>query len=564
MDTRIAHGVGLAFAAACWISAGITAAQPSFPPEIQVSPDVPGENFQDAVAAAGDTAVCVWSAIGTLGTGTDDDIAFVRTIDGGLTWSDAELLNDYGTADTGEDAYPFIGTDGDGVWIAAWRSEGQSGGQDPDFYFSRSVDDGETWSAAALLNIDALTDADRFDDYVRFATDGAGTWIAVWMSAEYIQGQTFEYDVSYIVSADNGATWSAPALLNMNAATDSYSDLFPSVATDGMGTWLVAWCSTEPFDGVYDNEQDVLVSRSDDNGATWTPPALLNTNAMTDSFNDQFRHIAADGLGNFVAVWVSADGVSEEVSADGDISVAQSSDGGVSWSAPMLLDNDGLFDPAYDFMPDIAGDADGNWLVVWASIDVPEQTVGSDSDLRIAASDDGGATWSSAEYITPRDIDETLADRWPRIASGGSSQWYLAWMNGESLFRGIEDYFNTEIFVTAVNDSSSGGGGSGGCFIVTAAYGSPLAPQLDDLRSVRDQFLLPSVIGAAFVDAYYRVSPPAAAWIAEHPLARLGVRVSLAALLGLEWALVTWIVAVLMLSVPVLRGARRKSRVRGQ
>ena len=37
---------------------------------------------------------------------------------------------------------------------------------------------------------------------------------------------------------DNGATWTAPALLNTNGATDTGGDTVPQVTTDGMGNWV--------------------------------------------------------------------------------------------------------------------------------------------------------------------------------------------------------------------------------------------------------------------------------------------------------------------------------------
>lgn len=63
-----------------------------------------------------------------------------------------------------------------------------------------------------------------------------------------------------------------------------------------------------------------------------------------------------------------------------------------------------------------------------------------------------------------------------------------------------------------------------GCFIATAAYGSPLAPEIDVLRRFRDTKMRPHRAGKWMIDAYERCSPPVADVIGRHPIARLWVR----------------------------------------
>ncbi|MDH3441116.1 MAG: DUF11 domain-containing protein [Gammaproteobacteria bacterium] len=105
--------------------------------------------------------------------------------------------------------------------------------------------------------------------------------------------------------------------------------------------------------------------------------------------------------------------------------------------------------------------------------------------------------------------------------------------------------------------------GAPGCFIATAAYGSPVDERLDDLRAFRDRFLLTNAPGRSIVDLYYKHSPAMANFIAERDWLRAIVRGALAPLIfaldhpflaatGLIWAIVILLLAI--------RANRRKSR----
>ena len=68
---------------------------------------------------------------------------------------------------------------------------------------------------------------------------------------------------------------------------------------------------------------------------------------------------------------------------------------------------------------------------------------------------------------------------------------------------------------------------SKGCFIATAAYGTPLAPEIEVLRNYRDDCLKKSELGNWFVNKYYDISPPIARFISDKPIFRAAVRISL-------------------------------------
>jgi hypothetical protein len=63
-----------------------------------------------------------------------------------------------------------------------------------------------------------------------------------------------------------------------------------------------------------------------------------------------------------------------------------------------------------------------------------------------------------------------------------------------------------------------------GCFIATAAYGTPTAEQIDVLREFRDVVLLKSKMGSQFIALYYRLSPPLAEFISGNEVLRTLVR----------------------------------------
>jgi hypothetical protein len=110
----------------------------------------------------------------------------------------------------------------------------------------------------------------------------------------------------------------------------------------------------------------------------------------------------------------------------------------------------------------------------------------------------------------------------------------------------------------------SGGGGGGPCFIATAAYGTPLAAEIDTLRAVRDGYMLDSAIGTAVVDLYYQVSPPIADVVARSPMLAALVRVLLVPVifLGKVALVMPTLTAFVGLSLGAAYMLRRRARGR--
>ena len=84
---------------------------------------------------------------------------------------------------------------------------------------------------------------------------------------------------------------------------------------------------------------------------------------------------------------------------------------------------------------------------------------------------------------------------------------------------------------SAKETTSVKSGNGGGCLIATATYGSELAPQVQQLRELRDNQLLQTESGTAFMgtfnDIYYSFSPTIADMEREHPMFKEAVKLAI-------------------------------------
>ena len=180
--------------------------------------------------------------------------------------------------------------------------------------------------------------------------------------------------------------FSSPVTLNTNASSDSGDDDLPQVTTDGAGNWVAVWGSSENLGGTAGTDWDIFVSRSTDNGATWTAPVTLNTNPSGGyGDNDESPQVTTDGVGNWVAVWDSLENFGGTISSSPDIFVSRSTDNGATWTTLVTLYTITGFDwHGYDKSPQVTTDGVGNWVAVWYSDENLGGTAGMDRDIFVS------------------------------------------------------------------------------------------------------------------------------------------------------------------------------------
>ena len=97
---------------------------------------------------------------------------------------------------------------------------------------------------------------------------------------------------------------------------------------------------------------------------------------------------------------------------------------------------------------------------------------------------------------------------------------------------------NFSTITTTGDGDDSSSGKKGGCFIATAAYGSPLHSYVKVLRDFRDKYLMPSKQGRTLVCFYYKYSPFVADLIVKNKALKVLVRMNLMPLIALSYSMV--------------------------
>ena len=143
-------------------------------------------------------------------------------------------------------------------------------------------------------------------------------------------------------------------------------------------------------------------------------------------------------------------------------------------------------------------------------------TVGGFSpvEVRFAYKKSAGLLWSHTDWVS-KSRSGTHAETLTGLSANNEYDFTAQLRHNDTQIDGTTLQFTTDVPPPT---------GGCGCFVATAAYGTPSAEQIDVLREFRDSMLLESTTGSLFVSLYYQLSPPIADFIAGNELLRTMVR----------------------------------------
>lgn len=220
----------------------------------------------------------------------------------------------------------------------------------------------------------------------------------------YINYITQGLKQSVAKSINNGVSWTITQSADPGVgllADKNHFMVDNSITSPYQGNLYNAWTM---FYGGGVNNQKVHINRSVDGGSTWS--ANTNLSGALGSHLDQGVNIQTGPAGEVYVAWIvyPGPGISDEKA----IGFCKSTDGGSSYTAPVkVIDNIrgirvtgcGKSMRANSF-PSMAVDNSfgpnrGTIYIVWPNVGVPGTNTGTDVDIYMIKSADGGGTWST-------------------------------------------------------------------------------------------------------------------------------------------------------------------------
>lgn len=265
------------------------------------------------------TVYLVWAQSHTAPASTaHGSVGFSRTTDGGKTWSEARAIYDAPTGMQTSANEIVVMPNGDLLNMFTELGMGSGSGEPrrDRISFIRSTDGGLTWSKPTTLATSELTDivdpqtgtkVRVGDSFAHKAVDrrpGTNTMYVVWADARFTNGQSMQIALS--MSTDGGLTWTDPVAVSPESGTQQF---IPGVAVNDSGDVSVAWYGfATDTSATQELMTNYWITWSTDQGKTWaskkpvTPKAfdLRTAPYNTGFFFGEYQGLAAVGQ-SFVA-----------------------------------------------------------------------------------------------------------------------------------------------------------------------------------------------------------------------------------------------------------------------
>jgi len=205
---------------------------------------------------------------------------FNLSFDGGSNWSDLFCMSPlfYKGNEYGAGGGPILGYDLNGVaYIGGFYFNENQESLQGSFEGVEKSSDGMNWSVPAAT----IIRQNYYPQYCWMAVDTSAT--SPYVNSVYVScvmigplGSNTQDQVVVSHSNDGGATWTQVAVARTQTYPDA--DAYTTLATGRDGTVYVTWmyCNTGPY-FCNSNTAYMVFSKSSDGGSTWTTPALAAT-----------------------------------------------------------------------------------------------------------------------------------------------------------------------------------------------------------------------------------------------------------------------------------------------
>jgi hypothetical protein len=287
--------------------------------------------------------------------GSVNAMLVMRSLDGGNTWSGpitlirdgADFFNDKNTITADPTDANFVYA----VWDRLLAND--AGGPT---YFTRTTDGGISWEPARAIH-DPGPNRQTIGNVI--VVTPAGTLVNVFTQLEAINGMQ-SASLAIVRSTDKGATWSAPIRIADQLAIGARDpdtgalirdgSLLPQAAVDPRnGDVYVVWQDARFSAGTVDG---IALSRSLDDGLSWTPPVRVNNTAVNVHAFTPSVHVLANGTVGVTYYDLRANSIDTGV-LQTEYWLARSIDGGTTWAETRVAN-------AFDL--DVAPNAGGYFL----------------------------------------------------------------------------------------------------------------------------------------------------------------------------------------------------------